>query len=203
MLVSDVEEAKRSMSAAEFEQEYMANFNVYEGQIFQVKSTDIKEYEPGDGDECIAGLDPGYKDPTAFIVIKYKPSEDCFYIVDEYLQSEAKTPEHAARFKEYQDKWTIDAIFIDAAAAQFANDLAYVYDVSTIKAKKDVLPGIAYVQSLLETNRLKVSKECVHTLAALDQYQWDTKEGLHREKPIHTYSHIPDAIRYALYTYTI
>jgi hypothetical protein len=203
MLVSDVEEAKRSMTTAEFEQEYMANFSVYEGQIFQVKENNIGEYEPGDGDECIAGLDPGYKDPTAFIVIKYKPTEDCFYIVDEYLESEAKTPEHAARFKELEAKWAIEAIFIDSAAPQFANDLAYIYDVSTINAKKDVLPGIAYVQALLETGRLKISRECVQTLAAFDQYQWDDKEGLQREKPKHPFSHIPDGVRYALYTYTL
>ena len=203
MLVSDVDEAKKSMTAAEFEQEYMANFNIYEGQIFSVKESNIAEYEVGDGDECIAGLDPGYKDPTAFIVLKYKPSEDCFYIVDEYLESEASTPQHAAIFKEKEAKWGIEAIFIDAAAAQFANDLAYIYDLSTIKAKKDVLPGIARVQSLLELGKLKISKECVQTLAAFDQYQWDTREVLTKEKPVHAHSHIPDAVRYALYTYTI
>jgi phage terminase large subunit len=66
-----------------------------------------------------------------------------------------------------------------------------------------VLPGIAYVQSLLETGRLKISASCTETLAALDQYQWDTKEHLIKEKPVHKYSHIPDAIRYALYTFTV
>lgn len=203
MSPSDVEEAKRSMSKAEFEQEYMANFSVFEGQIFSVTEEAIAEYEPGDGDEPLAGLDPGYKDPTAFIVIIYKPTEDCFYIVDEYLESEEKTPAHAARFKELIEKWKIDPIFIDAAAAQFAGDLAYVYDIPTIKAKKDVLPGIAYVQALLETGRLKISPNCTHTLSAFDQYQWDQRETLTREKPEHKHSHIPDAVRYALYTFTI
>jgi hypothetical protein len=203
MLVSDVMAAKNSMPRARFEQEYMANFAVYEGQIFEVKPEHIVEYEYTEGDEPLAGLDPGYKDPTAFIVIIYKPSEDSFYIVDEYLEAESKTPAHAARFKEYIEKWKIDPIFIDSAAAQFAADLAYVYDIPTIKAKKDVLPGIAYVQSLLETGRLKISAECVETLAAFDQYQWDEKETLTKEKPVHKYSHIPDAVRYALYTFTI
>lgn len=203
MSVSDVEEAKRSMSRAEFEQEYMANFSVYEGQIFEIKPEYIQEYSHTDGVEAIAGLDPGYKDPTAFIVIIYNPITDIFHIVEEYLESEEKTPAHAARFHEMIDKWKIDAIFIDAAAAQFAGDLAYVYDIPTIKGKKDVLPGIAYVQSLIETGRLLISPDCTETLAALDQYQWDQRETLTREKPEHKYSHIPDAIRYALYTFTI
>lgn len=203
MSPSDVAEAKNSMSRAEFEQEYMANFSVYEGQIYEVEEEYIVEYETGDGDEAIAGLDPGYKDPTAFVVIVYRPSVDKFHIVDEYLESEAKTPEHAAKFKELIEKWNIDPIFIDSAAAQFAADLAYVYDIPTIKAKKEVLPGIAYVQSLFQTGRLLVDPRCKQILAALDQYQWDERETLTKEKPEHKYSHLPDAIRYALHTYTL
>lgn len=201
MSPKDVAEAKVSVSRAEFEQEYMANFNVYEGQIFEVKPEHILDYVPSDNDEAIAGLDPGYKDPTAFIVIIYQPSVDKFHIVDEYLESEQKTPAHAAKFTEKIEQWKIDAIFIDSAAAQFASDLAYVYDIPTIKAKKDVLPGIAYVQSLLDQGRLLISPNCTKTLTALDQYQWDQRETLTKEKPEHTHSHIPDAIRYCLYSF--
>jgi Terminase large subunit, T4likevirus-type, N-terminal/Terminase RNaseH-like domain len=203
MTVSDVEEAKRSMSKAEFEQEYMASFNSYEGQIFQLRDEHVEEYVKLDGDEVFAGIDVGYRDPTAFITIVYSPQRDCFHIVDEYLKSEAVTAVHAETFKEIIEKWQLETIFIDAAAAQFSADLAYGYDIPTIKAKKDVLPGIAYVQSVLETGRLKIDPSCKETLVAFDQYQWDQKEGLQREKPLHTNSHIPDAVRYAIYTYTL
>jgi len=205
MRPSDVEEAKSTMSKAEFEQEYMANFNVYEGQIFQVDKdrNTADSFEMHDRCESFAGLDPGYKDPTAFIPIVYSELEDCFYIVDEYLESEKSTPEHADSFKELINKWGIDAIFIDPAAAQFAGDLAYIHDIATIKAKKDVLAGIAFVQGLLQQGRLKILKHCTKTLAAFDQYQWDSRETLTKEKPVHTHSHIPDAVRYALVTYTL
>lgn len=201
MSEKDVESAKLSMSKAYFEQEYMASFNTYEGQIFNVTEDNIVEYVPGDGDEAFAGLDPGFKDPTAFVVIIYKPTEDCFYIVDEYQESEKTTPDHVTAFRELIAKWNIDAIFTDPAAAQFRSDLAYIYDVTTIKAVKDVLPGIARVQTLLETKQLRISPTCTTVLAEFDQYQWDDKEGLVREKPKHTHSHIPDAVRYALHSY--
>jgi phage terminase large subunit len=94
--------------------------------------------------------------------------------------------------------------FIDSAAPQFASDLAYLYDIATVKAKKDVLSGIAYVQTLIETGRLVVSPHCVETLAMLDQYRWDTRDTVKSEKPLHDkYSHMADALRYALYTYTL
>jgi len=205
MKPSDVNEAKSTMSKAEFEQEYMANFNVYEGQIFQV-DTDrnvVDSFEMQDRCEPFAGLDPGFKDPTAFIPLVYSELEDCFYIVDEYLESEKTTPQHAESFRELIDKWGIDAIFIDPAAAQFASDLAYIHDIATIKAKKDVLAGIALVQGLLQQGRLKILSHCTKTLAAFDQYQWDQRETLTKEKPLHAHSHIPDAVRYALVTFTL
>lgn len=205
MSESDVAEARKSMSKAEFEQEYMASFTTFQGQIYALDTeTQICDYAPGDGDEAIAGCDPGYRDPTAFIVIMYQPTTDWYHVVDEYLKSEATTDKHAEAFQELIQRWQIDPIFIDSAAPQFASDLAYLYDIATIKAKKDVLPGIAYVQTLIETGRLKVAPHCTHTLAMLDQYRWDTKENLTKEKPLHDeFSHMADALRYALYTYTI
>ena len=78
-----------------------------------------------------------------------------------------------------------------------------MYNIATIKAKKDVLPGIAYVQNLVEQGRLKVAPHCTNCLASLEQYRWDNKEGLVKEKPVHDqYSHMADAIRYALYSFT-
>lgn len=205
MRESDVAEARKTMSKAEFEQEYMASFNTFEGQIYEEFSDEcIVEYSPSDGVEYIAGMDPGYKDPTAFVVIAYSPVTDKFHVVDEYLESKTTTEGHAASFRELIDKWGIDPIFIDSAAAQFAGDLAYTYDIATIKAKKQVLEGIAYVQTIIAQNRLLVSPHCVHTLEMLDQYQWkkDTLNGI--EKPDHgETSHIADALRYCLYSYVI
>lgn len=204
MSESDVAEARRSMSKAAFEQEYLTNFGVYEGQIFKgAEFTTIDEFEPHDGCEYIAGLDPGYKDPTAFIVICYSSRDDCFYIVDEYLESEAVTSKHAEVIKEFINKWGIELIFIDSAAAQFAADLAYIHDIATTKGKKDTLAGIAVIQTLIEQGKFKILSHCTKTLEAFDQYRWDDRETLTKEKPIHTHSHIPDAIRYAIHTYTI
>ena len=205
MLESDVEEARRSMSKAEFEQEYMASFNTFEGQIYKFSDHLVVEFEHSDGVEYLAGIDPGYRDPTAMVVVAYDPKWDGFHVVDEYLEAEKTTSEHAERFQELIDRWGLDSgIFIDHAAAQFAGDLAYSYNISTIKAKKQVLEGIAYVQTLVEQGRIKVSPHCRHTLEMFDQYQWDQRETLTREKPVHSkVSHIADALRYAIYTYTI
>jgi len=199
MNASDVAEARKSMSRAEFEQEYNASFTEFVGQIFTFSASNVLDYEPGD-DEIIAGCDPGYKDPTAFVVIAYNPSTDCYWVVDEYQESGNTTATHAAAFNSLIKKWEVENIFIDSAAAQFAGDLAYMYDIPTIKANKSKLSGIAFVQTLVEQDRLKVAPHCLHTIACLDQYRWDAKRV---ETPVHDdYSHMADALRYALYSFT-
>jgi phage terminase large subunit len=209
MAESDVAEARRSMSKAEFEQEYLASFTVFEGQIYALSEENIIDELPpevleGRNCEFIAGCDPGYKDYTSFAVISYCWSTDCFYIIDEYQEREKNTQEHAEQFKELCTKWGIEIVFVDSAAAQFSADLAYLYNISTTKSKKDVLPGIAYVQTLIGQGRLKVMRHCTNSLAMFDQYRWSQKEGLQKERPMHDdFSHMADAIRYALYTYTI
>ena len=204
MREEDVAEARATMSKAEFEQEYMASFISFEGQIFKFDTSCVRDYAPNDVDEFIGGLDPGYKDPTAFCVIAYNSVDNTYHVVDEYLQAEAVTAQHAANIIELVTKWSVDPIFIDSAAAQFSADLAYGYDLATIKAKKHVLEGIAFVSTIIEQNRLFVAPHCTHTLGMLDQYQWDPKENLIKEKPKHDeHSHMADALRYALYTFVV
>lgn len=206
MSEADILEARRSMPKAEFEQEYMASFNVFQGQIYALPESSIIDFSICERQESFGGLDPGYRDPTAYVVIIYDMNNDRFVIVDEYLESEAVTNKHAAAIGELNMKYGVDLVFIDPAAAQFAADLAYNYEITTTRARKDILPGIAYVQNLLETNRLFVDRRCRNTLAMFDQYRWKNTEGKvgQREEPVHDeYSHIADAVRYALYTYTV
>lgn len=210
MSLADVEEAKRSMTQSEFEQEYCASFSVFEGQIYKLPPEAVVDYTEPERREAFGGLDPGFKDPTAYVVIVYDMPGDFFHIVDEYLDSEATTREHAAHIKRLNEQWGVDLVFIDSAAAQFASDLAHIHDIACTKAKKEVLPGISYVQLLLAQGRIRVAPHCKHVLAMFDQYRWDdgnkdkSSKTIAPEKPVHDqFSHMADAVRYALYTYTV
>lgn len=201
----DIVEAKKGMSEAEFAQEYMADFNVFEGQVWSFNHeecvADLSEFDTSKMD-VFAGLDVGYKDPTAFCVIAYDWEEEKFHLVDEYLNSERTTEQHAAEIRKMIDKWDIDYIYIDSAAAQTRFDFAQNYDISTINAKKSVLDGIGHVAGVIDNDKLIVNQTCRESLMALDQYQWDPNPNLLKEKPKHNQaSHMADAIRYALYTF--
>ena len=205
MSQSDIAEAKKSMSEAEFRQEYEADFNTYEGQIWNfnhercVANNEALETTNMD---VFAGLDVGYRDPTAFCVIGYDWDEELYYVLDEYLDAEKTTEQHAVEIRDMIEKWDIDFIFIDSAAQQTRYDFALQYDISTSNAKKSVLDGIAHVAGIVDNDKLFVDQRCAETLACLDQYQWDPNPNLAKEKPKHNRaSHMADALRYALYSF--
>ena len=202
---SDIAEAKKTMSEAEFNQEYMADFNVFEGQVWAFNHEkcveDLSELEIRKMD-IFAGMDVGYKDPTAFCVIGYSWEEEKYYLLDEYLDSERTTEQHAEEIRKLIDKWDIDYIYIDSAAQQTRYDFAQNYEISTLNAKKSVLDGIGHVGGIVDNDKLIVDAKCVESLMALDQYQWDPNPNLLKEKPKHnSASHMADALRYALYSF--
>lgn len=205
MSESDITEARKSMSEAEFKQEYEADFNTYEGQIWNFNHEacieNLEELDTSKMD-IFSGLDVGYRDPTAFCVIGYDWDTEKYYLLDEYLDAEKTTEQHAAEIRRLVDKWNIDYIYIDSAAQQTRFDFAQNYDISTINAKKSVLDGIAHVAGIVDNDNLIVDQRCKESLSCLDQYQWDPNPNLAREKPKHNMaSHMADALRYAMYSF--
>ena len=200
---ADIEEARRTMSQAEFSQEYEADFNIFQGQIWNFNYEKcVQDLSALDtrGYDIIAGLDVGFKDPTAFVVLGYDGEK--YYALEEYYAAERTTEEHASYLSEIIERRDVDYCFIDAAAAQTRFDLAQNYDITTVNAKKSVLDGIGYVASLVENDKLIVDQKCSEVLRALDQYRWDPNPNLIREKPVHdTACHMADALRYALYSF--
>jgi len=205
MSESDISEARKSMSEAEFRQEYEADFNTYEGQIwkfnFETQVQDLSQFDTSKMD-VFAGMDVGYKDPTAFCVIAYDWDTETFYLVDEYLNAERTTEQHAGEIQKLIDRWDIDYIYIDSAAQQTRFDFAQNYGISTINAKKSVLDGIGHVAGIIDNDKLVIDQEAKESLICVDAYQWDPNPNLAREKPRHNMaSHMADGLRYALYSF--
>lgn len=215
MTEEDIAEAKKVMSDKEFEQEYEASFNSYEGQIWslsedcQVNPDDpdgnIKpEFDPNNEEsyDVVAGLDLGFRDATAMCVVRYNWKTGVFYIVDEYYENNKTTSKYAENVQNLVTKWNIDYIYIDSAAQQTRYDFAREYDIPTMNAKKSLLDGIGYIASLADNDKIQVSRNCPEVLRAFDAYRWDPNPNLVKEKPIHdSASHMADAIRYALYSF--
>lgn len=201
-ILQDIDDARLSMSSAEFAQEYEADFIALEGQIWQINKDNIVDVDVSKLEilDVIAGMDMGFRDPTAIIVLATDGHD--WYALAEYLKKEDATSKYAEATQALIDKYDIDFIYIDSAAQQTRYDFAYDYDINTINAKKSILDGIGYCSSIIEHDRLFIDKSCTELINCLDNYRWDDREGLLNERPKHDdYSHMADALRYALYTH--
>jgi len=199
----DISEAEKSSTKALFAQEYMCEWTTTEAQIYEYldEETHVGDFHGIKFDEVIAGLDVGYRDPNALAVIGV--IQDKYYVIDEYNSNEATTSQVAEVLGTMIEKYDIETIYIDAAAAQAKADLAYDYDIQCTNAIKSVNDGINFVQSLIEHDKLFFDEECAdYTFKALAAYSWNPNSD--NQKPLHKWpSHPSDAIRYALYTHHI
>ena len=197
----DIDDARMGMSKAEFEQEYYCSFNAMQGLVWSFNHNNIIKVQPHSNWEVICGLDVGFRDHTAFVVALTDGHN--YYIVDEYFSAEKATSVHARELKRMVDYWDADFVYIDHSAAQTKADLAYDYDISCANANKSKLDGIGYVSSLVDHDRLFIDPKCKHVLECLENYRWDLRPNKLKEDTVHDkFSHMADAIRYALYSYS-
>ncbi|BAV81307.1 terminase large subunit [Vibrio phage VCPH] len=204
-----IESARKAMSKAQFAQEFECSFVTREGVIYEDfdfskhtfnLATCGLDFDDLNNFETMMGIDPGYRDPTAVIVIKYNFKTDKFYLIDEYLAAGRSTGQHAEVIGGMDDRYVPEMIFVDSAAAQFMADLSYEYDISTTKAKKSILDGISYLQMLIQQDKLYIADHLEHVRECIINYRW--KPDAIKETPLHDdYSHMADAIRYGIYSY--
>lgn len=198
----DIEEARSTISNQEFMQEYYCVWATFEGQIYALDEEkhlmDLQGIEEFTF-ETIAGLDIGYRDATAFVVIKTDGEK--YYVVDEYISKEEVTSAHAAVIQEKINDWDIDNIYIDSAAQQARADLAYEYDIYCDNANKSVNDGIRFLQNLIEKDLIEFDiGGAGNAFRHLSAYRWNMKTD--SQKPVHDeHSHAADALRYAIYSH--
>jgi hypothetical protein len=214
----DISQARKTMSHAEFEQEYMANFVTFEGQVWSLQEECIQDLTARINEiasnankiEIIAGLDLGFRDQTALVVLAVFLDTDgnnVYYLIDEYVATERSTAAHAREIGERVALWELDYIFCDSAAAQTRYDLAAQYDISTVAAIKSVQDGIGSVGAVIDNDRLIIHEELIESIYAVRNYKWKGQVdggvwNIENQKPEHNRaSHCADAIRYAIYTY--
>lgn len=200
----DIAEAKKSLSIKMFAQEFECDWTTSEAQVYNLKEEEhlvdlsyIKENKHRY--EIIAGLDVGYRDKNAFVVIATDGEK--FYVIDEFIGGEITTSELATHIKALEDEWGIQMIYIDSAAQQLKADFAYDYEIYTENAIKSVNDGINYIASLVDNNKIFFDKEnTITTFNYVANYKWnpktDTPRVIHDEA-----THASDALRYAIYTY--
>lgn len=217
--IGELDEAKASMSAAMYRQEYEADFVTFQGAIYgeelrphhilgddAVKKL-IPEWPRLSPDRPILiGVDTGADHP--FGAVKLVSTERGFVVVDEYLERERSFIKHAQFLKSLGNHngndWigTKPRFAINKNDKQASIELAQ-HGIYCAKAENDQVAGTERVKSWLHTNQLFfAATRCPKTIKQMQAYRWAANvatDGQNRkEKVFKKNDELPDALRYAM-----
>lgn len=189
----------------------MGHFSDNSGQVYSQfdpdthwldsKNTANKKPVITDAYKITCGLDFGYKDPTAFIMVAYNPENGVYYAFREYKKGGDLIRDHAKAILnmtgEYAKRPTIYSDHDAQARSEYG-----ALGVSTSLANKELMPGIDHIARLFAENRLLIFENCKELKRELESYQWPDEGKSKKDAPVDKDNHLLDALRYAIYSVT-
>ena len=156
-------------------------------------------------DKCYVSCDYGTQNATVFLMWQQGISGK-WYCIDEYYYSgrdetTQKTDNaYADDLEKFIGDKEVKAVIVDPSAASFIA-LLRERGIKVRKARNDVLDGIRFTGTQLNTGNIAFLNVCENTIKEFGSYIWDSKACERGEdKPIKQHDHAMDAVRYFCYT---
>lgn len=208
-LSESIKKRYRSMYSGVFYKRYIQGlWSVAEGVIYDmfdsVKHT-YNEIKSSFTKDCYVSIDYGTQNATVFLLWR-KGLDGIWYCEKEYYYSgrdnkKQKTDkEFADDLEDFIKGYPVKEVIIDPSAASFIAEVKE-RKIRVKKAKNDVLDGIRFVASLLNSEKIMFNESCKNTIGEFNSYIWDKKAtDKGEDKPIKEHDHAMDAVRYFCYT---
>lgn len=220
-MVEEQERARRELSKATYLRNYKADFNAFEGKIYEDfldDETHITMRLPRTFKRTIAAMDWGYRNPGCLLAAGIDRDGDLWVVEEVFktgvliasdrpgVETWCKIAAAAAR------RWQLAAIYGDPSEPEHLDALrAYFRDhklpTAILAADNAVGPGIQAVATLLRPTAiepgaplrpaLRIAASCSNLRRELSSYRW--KEG-DAEEPVKVDDHACDTLRYLVYT---
>lgn len=175
-------------------QELYGEFVAFEGLVYSQFSRDrhIQELEPTPDATRTAGLDFGFTNPTAIVVVEQV--DGGYRVLDEYYRRRLTTDDLASVCREMLERYRIQEFVCDPSDPAAIEALRRLGIPARPARARSVLEGIRTIQSLLEQGRLLLSPRCVNLAAEFESYCWQESKDV----PVKANDHALDALRYAI-----
>lgn len=223
-LALEMERASREMSRATWLRNYKADFNAYEGKIYEEfldDATHVVSRVPSSFKRVVIGVDWGFRNRGVSLVVGFDGDDDA-WIVDEIseagvlVQPPVGAPDAdcwARRIVGQIRRYGAAAVYCDPSEPEHIAALRQAVEAAGLRcvvvpARNAVQPGIEAVAALLRPvaaypgaaafPALRVHRSCAMTRRGLTSYKW--AENTDREEPHKEDDHEMDALRYAIYT---
>lgn len=199
LATEELDKAKQEMTEDRFAQEYLADFRKTEGLVYKEfdRERHLFDFDPGNINEYIAGVDFGFTNPCAVIHIK-KDYDNNYWVTGEWYVR-GRTDEQIA---EYIKSCKFNLVYPDPenpSAISLLNTKGIAVQ-EVVKDRGSVAVGINKVRDLLKRNKLKIHKDCTNLIWEIETYAYPEKktDRNEQENPIKENDHALDALRYAI-----
>lgn len=197
---SEIDAAKKDMTIDRFQQEYMANFRKAEGLVYPEFNRDIHivdEVPPFK--EILAGVDFGYTNPSAILIIGVDYDNN-YWIVDEWYKTQQTKEQLITVLNTFHPNY----VYPDPADAEGVAKLEEA-GFNVMEVSKNKVEGINKVRECIKQGRLKVKKGCVNFIEEIESYHYPDQnpDGNNKEEPVKENDHLCDCVKYSLYNHDI
>jgi len=206
---AELERQRALMDERIFRLKYEASFEKLTGLVypdFDFVNNAIEPHMPRrDQYTFVAGIDPGFSDPTAIIVVAIHKEGKHAYVCGEYYKQFMSHSDRINVLRDYHQRYGITQFYCDSsvpADIEMMNS-AGLPVVACEKGAGSVMSGIGYVTSLIRDGRLRVMiKQCPNLVEEFGLYSYPENQldmdDRNNEKPLSLHDHASDALRYCL-----
>lgn len=192
------EAERKRLSEEEFARRYDGTFTKMEGLVYDLPREQIIEPIEINVKDTIIGLDTGFTNPTAGIVIKIS-NDNIYYVVNDDLYTTGLTQDEVEdKLRAVQELTRFTQIYPDPAEPDRIASLKKK-GFYTRQVDKAIKPRIDKVRELIRKKQLYVFSNCKNVLDEINSYHYDP-EGM-KEEPVKEKDHAMDALGYAIYNY--
>jgi hypothetical protein len=123
-----------------YQQEYLGRWTVDDSKLVYRYRPTFNDFDTLPRTQArwnyVLGIDLGYNDDSAFVVVAYHDQSPVLYIVDVYKAPEMIIPDVAAKIREFEATYSFDKIIIDGSAKQAVETMRRMYSLSLTPADK-------------------------------------------------------------------
>lgn len=188
------------------------------GLVYQVQPFNVVHEMP-DPDEVddlryVLGMDVGFVDATAFVVMAYSIAAGSSWVLESYQQTEMLPSQQAAEVMRLSERYDFESVVIDPGGGGkgLVEELAQRHGVpAKVAQKREKVPAIETLNGDLRANTLRIygpgNEELLHDLSQLKwDYarlerkggaQWKLRPVTHLAIDDRTPDHLADAFLYA------
>jgi phage terminase large subunit len=203
----DMLQAKNEMTPETYEQEYEAAFVSRKGLVYKTFSHARHVISPSKlpktFDEIMCGVDYGFVNPSAILVIGVKDSR--YYVLAEHYEKEMFDKDRKDVLTSFKRQYNFRYCYADHDAE--SNKYLLLAGFKMRKARKEVSAGLEAVAQKMMIKKdgkpsLFIVNSCTNLITELEGYSYHEKKDTtnDKEEPVKNDDHACDALRYAIYT---